>query len=103
MDTVITRLSEIEEAAVKISEDAVLRKKELDREYEEKTRAFDEDIDRRTKERLKNLREELQKKADQELARLRTETEAYLNSMEMEYEKDHEKISRRLLERMTGE
>ena len=103
MDAIITRLSEIEAAAVKISEDAAQQKKEIEKEYREKTAAFNEELEKNMKERLESLREELQKKAERELAELRRETEGYLDSMEKEYEKHHEKIARGLLEKMTGE
>lgn len=103
MDAIITRLSEIEAAAVKISEDASQQKKQIENEYKEKTTAFDEELERNMKERLKSLREELKSKAEMELAQLRRETEEYLDSMEKEYEKDHEKIARGLLLKLTGE
>lgn len=103
MDTVITRLSEIESAAVKISEDAVMQKKKIAKEYQEKTRSFDEEADRRTEERLEELKKELQKKADEDLAQMRQETERELENLEKIYERDHKTISRQILQKMIGE
>lgn len=102
MDTVITRLAEIESAAVQISEDAVLQKKEIANEYQEKTRIFDEETDRKTEERLENLRKDLQKKADQELAELQQATEEILQNLDQIYERDHEVLSKQILHKMIG-
>ncbi|MCI8853855.1 MAG: ATPase [Lachnospiraceae bacterium] len=103
MDTVIARLSEIESAAVRISEDAAQQKKALAKEYEEKTKAFDEEIDAQTDEKLEKLREELQEKADRELKKMHQATQKILEGLDQEYERDHEKISQQLLDKMIRE
>ncbi len=103
MDTVITRLSEIETAAVRISEDAVLQKKEIAEEYEKKTLAFDREIDAQTDERLEKLRRELKEKAARELEEMRQTTQEVLDGLEKEYEQEHKAIVGQLLEKMIGE
>ena len=103
MDTVIATLSEIESAAVRISEDAAQQKKALAKEYEEKTKAFDEEIDAQTDEKLEKLREELQEKADRELKKMHQATQKILEGLDQEYERDHEKISQQLLDKMIRE
>ena len=103
MDTVIARLSEIESAAVRISEDAAQQKKALAKVYEEKTKAFDEEIDAQTDEKLEKLREELQEKADRELKKMHQATQKILEGLDQEYERDHEKISQQLLDKMIRE
>lgn len=103
MNTVIARLSEIESAAVRISEDAALEKKALAKEYEDKTKAFDQEIDAQTDERLENLRKELQEKADRELKKMHEATQKILEGLDQEYERDHEKISQQLLDKMIEE
>lgn len=103
MNTVIARLSEIESAAVRISEDAALEKKALAKEYEDKTKAFDQEIDAQTDERLENLRKELREKADRELKKMHEATQKILEGLDQEYERDHEKISQQLLDKMIEE
>ncbi|MCI8416324.1 MAG: hypothetical protein HFI33_02280 [Lachnospiraceae bacterium] len=103
MDTVITRLSEIESAAVRISEDAVLQKKEIAEEYEKKTQEFDREIDAQTGEQLEQLRRELKEKAARELEEMRQTTQEVLDGLEKEYDQEHKAIVEQLLKKMIGE
>ena len=48
MDTVINRLSDIEKAAVSVMDGAGERKKQMAREMEEKTAAFDRELEQKT-------------------------------------------------------
>ena len=48
MDTVINRLSDIEKAAVSVMDGASERKKQMAREMEEKTAAFDRELEQKT-------------------------------------------------------
>ena len=103
METVITRLSEIEGAAVHLEELAVEQKKELAAEYERKTEAFDREIDAQTEEKLKQLKERLMREAKENLVAMRSETERELAAMEEEYEQNHGKMAAEILKRMIGE
>ena len=49
MDTVINRLSDIEKAAVSVMDGASERKKQMAREMEEKTAAFDAQLEKETR------------------------------------------------------
>ena len=52
MDTVINRLSDIEKAAVSVMDGAGERKKQMAREMEEKTAAFDARLEKETQDRI---------------------------------------------------
>ena len=56
MDTVIKRISEIEQSAVAVMDDAAARKKAFAAEMEEKTRRFDQTADEETEKKLQSLR-----------------------------------------------
>ena len=51
MDTVIKRISEIEQSAVAVMDDAAARKKAFAAEMEEKTRRFDQTADEETEKK----------------------------------------------------
>ena len=52
MDTVINRLSDIEKAAVSVMDGASERKKQMAREMEEKTAAFDAQLEKENQDRI---------------------------------------------------
>ena len=60
MDSIVNRLTEIEDAASAIVQHAEDQKEELNREYEEKRKAFDADLEARTQARIRSIREELE-------------------------------------------
>ena len=103
METVITRLSEIEGAAVRLEQMAAEQKKEIAAEYERKTEAFDREIDAQTEEKLKQLQEKLMQEARENLITMRKNTEEELAAMEQEYEQNHKKLAEDLLKQMLGE
>ena len=103
METVITRLAEIEGAAVRLEEMAAEQKKEIAAEYERKTEAFDQEIDEQTEDRLELLKARLTREARENLIKMRKNTEEELAAMEQEYEQNHKKLAEDLLKQMLGE
>lgn len=103
METVLSRLSEIEDAAVSLEAQAAEQKKEIAAEYEAKTKAFDRELDAQTQEKLKSLNEKLKTEAENELLKMRIETERELNAIEQEYSQNHEKLAEGIFRRLTGE
>lgn len=103
METVLNRLSEIENAAVSLEEKAAEQKKQIAAEYEAKTKAFDAGLDAQTQEKLKSLNEKLKADAENELLKMRLETEHELNAMEQEYSQNHEKLAEGIFCKMIGE
>ena len=57
MDTVINRLSDIEKAAVSVMDGASERKKQMAREMEEKTAAFDAQLEKENQDRISEILE----------------------------------------------
>ena len=65
MDSIVNKLTEIEDAASAIVAHAETQKEVLDREYDEKRRAFDEDLEKQTaykQEYFKNMSSKLSAK-----------------------------------------
>ena len=58
MNTIIERLSQIEERSVAAAAEGTEKKKELTAQYEERTRQFDRELDQETEERIRKLREQ---------------------------------------------
>ena len=77
MDTVIKRISEIEQSAVAVMDDAAARKKAFAAEMEEKTRRFDQTADEETEKKLQSLRREMETRM--------TDTEAAAMIADMTY------------------
>ena len=62
MDSIVNKLTEIEDAASAIVKHAEEQKEVLNREYDEKKRAFDHDLDEKTNARLNEIRSDLEDK-----------------------------------------
>ena len=60
MDTVINRLSDIEKAAVSVMDGASERKKQMAREMEEKTAAFDRELEKKTAARISCIQKQME-------------------------------------------
>ncbi len=103
METVLGRLSEIEDAAVSLEEQAAEEKKKIAAEYEAKTKAFDAQLEAETQEKLKSLKEKLKAEAENELLKMKIETERELNAIEQEYSQNHEKLAEEIFRKLTGE
>ena len=89
MDTVIKRISEIEQSAVAVMDDAAARKKAFAAEMEEKTRRFDQTADEETEKKLQSLRREMETRMNLELSGQKAEAEKQLAQMEKNYELHH--------------
>ena len=98
MDTVINRLSDIEKAAVSVMDGASERKKQMAREMEEKTAAFDAQLEKENQIRSK-MEEELQ----QELRQQSEDAKATMKRLEATYENRHEEYAQALFKNMIKE
>ena len=56
MDSIVNKLTEIEDAASAIVQHAEDQKEALNKEYDEKRRAFDEELEKKTEARLNAIR-----------------------------------------------
>ena len=103
MDTVIKRISEIEQSAVAVMDDAVARKKAFAAEMEEKTRRFDQTADEETEKKLQSLRQEMETRMNLELSGQKAEAEKQLAQMEKNYELHHEAYVKKLFQELIKE
>ena len=103
MDTVIKRISEIEQSAVAVMDDAAARKKAFAAEMEEKTRRFDQTADEETEKKLQSLRREMETRMNLELSGQKAEAEKQLEQMEKNYELHHEAYVKKLFQELIKE
>lgn len=93
MESVITKLSEIEIAAERIMGYAQQQKKELEQEMEERSAQFDAQVAADTGAKLEALRRELRGQLQQQVEQLRKEADQALNRMERTYQENHGRLS----------
>lgn len=103
MDTVINRLSEIEEAAGSIVEEANVRKKAFAAQMEEKTAAFDKSLEQETAQRIAEIQEKMEADMNGLLAKQKAESEALLRDLEDNYNRRHEEYVEALFQNMIKE
>ena len=103
MDTVIRKISEIEQSAVAVMDDAAARKKAFAAEMEEKTRRFDQTADEETEKKLQSLRQEMETRMNLELSGQKAEAEKQLAQMEKNYELHHETYVKKLFQELIKE
>ena len=99
MDSVINKLTEIEEAADAIVAHAEEQKAVLDKEYEERKKAFDKELEAETQSELSKIQEELDKKR-----LLDGQSGANAGSIRLllkEYDENHTKYAQEILKRIT--
>jgi len=102
METVIKKLSEIENAAKTIMADANGQVDVLKGNMDEKTAAFDAKVKEETAQKLDTLRQELQTQTTDALAKLRADTDAKLTSMNQYYEARHDELSESIYKKIIG-
>ena len=78
MDTVINRLSDIEKAAVSVMDGAGERKKQMAREMEEKTAAFDARLEKEPQDRISPIRGKMEEELQQELRQQKEDAKAMM-------------------------
>ena len=90
MDSIISKLSEVESAAELIVQHA-----------EEKTENFDRELAADTEKKLNEIRAGMQGSMDSELERLREENAEMINAYRREYELEHERYAQEIIKRIT--
>ena len=103
MDTVINRLSDIEKAAVSVMDGASERKKQMAREMEEKTAAFDAQLEKETQDRISQIRGKMEEELQQELRQQSEDAKATMKRLEDTYENRHEEYAQALFKNMIKE
>lgn len=103
MDTVIKKISEIENAASSVMEDANVRKKAFAGEMEEKTAAFDKELDDHTGQKINDLRAKMEIEMNSKLSKQKADAENMLSRMEKNYEDHHAEYAKALFQSLIGE
>ena len=100
MDSVVTRLSEIDAEAQRIVGQAAETKKKLESRKREQQKAFDQELEAKAKEMLESLKEKLEGDMQQELSRLRQESGQSQVWLEKQYENRHEALAEELFRKV---
>lgn len=101
MDSVINKLTEIEEAAAAVVAHAEEQKAVLDEEYEERKKAFDRDLEERTQKRLQGIRDELEEEKKRLLEGQTQGSETSILRLREVFECHHTEYAREILARIT--
>ena len=103
MDTVINRLSDIEKAAVSVMDGASERKKQMAREMEEKTAAFDRELEQKTAARISCIQKQMEQEMQEELDKQAADARGMIARLEETYEKQHKLYAESLFRSMIKE
>ena len=101
MDSIVNRLTEIEDAASAIVRHAEEQKEVLDQEYDKKRREFDDELEEKTQARLNTIREDLEKKTSALLDSQSGCSETLIQALQDEYEEKHTEYAQEILRRIT--
>lgn len=101
MDSIVNRLTEIEDAASAIVRHAEEQKEVLDQEYDKKRKAFDEELEEKTQARLNAIREDLEKKTSAILDSQSGCSETLVRTLQEEYEEKHTEYAHEILRHIT--
>lgn len=101
MDSIVNKLTEIENAAAAIIRHADEQKKELEQEMRQKQKQFDETLAAETKQRLSGTSDEVERQLSEEKARLRKEQEAKIQGLTAEYDRRGDQYAREIVKRIS--
>lgn len=100
MDTVLNRLSEIEEAAGAIMDEANVHKKAFAKEMDDKTVSFDAALEQETAGRIAGIRHKMEAEMEAMLARQKSEYGMMLKRLEDNYNQHHAAYAEALFQKM---
>ena len=101
MDSIVNRLTEIEDAASAIVQHADEQKEALDKEFDEKRRAFDAELEKKTQDRIDAIRAELEKRTSGLLDSQNGSSDAAIEALQQEYNERHTEYAREILKHIT--
>lgn len=103
MDTVIKKISEIEEAASSIMEAANIRKKAFAQELAKRTEDFDHQLDLMTEQQLTDLRARMETEMQAKLSKQQSDADQLLQKMEANYNEHHTEYAKELFQSLIEE
>lgn len=103
MDTVIKKISEIEEATSSIMEAANIRKKAFAQELAKRTEDFDHQLDLMTEQQLTDLRARMETEMQAKLSKQQSDADQLLQQMESNYNEHHTEYAKELFQSLIEE
>jgi len=100
VNNMIDKLSDIEHDATAIMDAAGIRKKEIAKEMEDKTSAFDKQLEADTAAKLSDLRAKMEVDMQTKLSKQKSDADKVLAMMEENYRDNHEAYARQLFKAM---
>ena len=100
MNNMIDKLSDIEHDATAIMDAAYARKKEIAKEMEDKTSAFDKQLEADTAAKLSDLRAKMEVDMQTKLSKQKSDADKVLAMIEEDYHNNHETYARELFKAM---
>lgn len=101
MDSIINRLTEIEETASSIVEHAEEQKAVLDKEYDEKRRRFDEELEEKTRARIQTIQSKLDKDTSEILDGQNGAGGKEIQALKEDYAERHTEYAKNILKWIT--
>lgn len=101
MESIVKKLSEIEQAAAAIVANAEAQKSILDKEYHEKTKQFDDELESKTQARIKEIKDEHERNLSQLLDEQSGTNTNSIEELKKEYVENHSKYAQDILRRIT--
>ncbi len=101
MDTVVAKLSEIEDAATSIITNTEVQKKEYANKIHEAQITFDAKLSEMTTNTIKGIKADAQTALDNELQAMRTNNELALKAFQEEYDQYHESYAAQIIKHIT--
>ena len=101
MDSIVNKLTEIEDAASAIVQHAEDQKAVLNKEYENKRKAFDAELEKETQLRIDAIRSGLEEKTSGILDSQSGSSTEFIAALEKEYEEEHTEYAHEILRRIT--
>ena len=101
MDSIVNRLTEIEDAASAIVQHADEQKEALDKEFDEKRKAFDAELEKKTQERINAIQSDLEKNTSRLLDSQNGSSDAAIEALQQEYNERHTEYAREILKHIT--
>ncbi len=102
MEAIVTRLKEIDSAAVAILDHTAEEKHRLQEEMQQKTLEFDTSLSDQTQKSIQGQKSRMEAKIESELSKLTEDTEAQIKSLNEYYEKSKDKITGEIFYKVTG-
>lgn len=103
MDTIIKQISEIENRAATVMEEANRQKKIISEEMKQKTADFDRELELQIQQQVKQLQADMETDMNRKIEDQKAQAAALLVRMEQNYEQHHTEYARKLFEQLIGE